>query len=125
MKTVRAIINNNKGLVTFMLLLCFLTTGFAKSLSVNAQPSHRGEAKKLSGKQFVNAAYDNASQSFLDQFDGDADDADLFFHEPFAAQKFTFAGVVSTVTKPAYSLYSENYNVALYDLYCNWKFHLI
>ena len=123
MKTVRGIINNNKGFVAFLLLFSFLTTGFAKGLSINL-PSHGSASKKQVAKQMFSVAEDDASQSFLDKFDGDTDDADLFFHEPFPAQKFTFAETISIVTKPAYSLYSENYNVALYDLYCNWKFHL-
>jgi hypothetical protein len=124
MKIVKVIIRNNKGLVALMLLLCFLTTGFAKSLNVKLQPSHSGETKKQCGKQVLNAAEENTSQSFFDTFDSDTDDADLFFHEPFPLQKFSFAEAISIVTKSAYSLYSENYNVALYDLYCNWKFHL-
>lgn len=123
MKTVRHITINNKGFVALLLLLCFLTTGFAKSL--NTTVAAQGTlAKKQPAKQMFGAANEDASQSFLDTSDGDADDAHLFFHEPSATQKFSFAAEGSATSLSAALRYSENYNVALYDLYCNWKFHL-
>lgn len=126
MNSIRKIVESNKGLVTFMLVLFFLTAGFAKSLSVKI-PVSKGDAKKSYAKQIVSVENeDESSKSFLSSFpDSDADDADLIFFQNYNTPNFLVAETAGVKHFTTFALLSQGYDIPLYDLYCNWKFDLV
>jgi len=122
MKAVRKITNNNKGLVAFMLVLFFLTAGFAKGVTGKVA-SHQTKEKEQSSLKYVLSTEEDkeSSFSFLDQLGGtDGNDAEVaFFGNYFSSKIF-----VSTASKAGFAevaLCKDACTVPLYDLYCNWK----
>ena len=118
--------NGNKGYITFWVVLFFLTAGLAKSL-VTAFPS--GHKKDLTHSTFAKnvltqTTEDGSGLSFLDQLrDSGADDLEFAFFGSFTIPHFLPA-IASRQKFAEFSPYCNIYSVSLYDLYCNWKFHL-
>jgi len=127
MNRLRKIVNNNKGVVAFLLVLFFLTAGLSKSLisaiSLNAK-KETATHNTLSKHALTPADGAESSLSFLDQLkDSDSNDAEFAFFGNYSNVLF-----LPTVTKehkfPKFVAYNTIYSGQLYDLYCNWKFHL-
>ena len=128
MKIIRNMINSNKGFFSFWLVLFFLNAGFAKNIAgiATAKPQKEATENRTTGsKHDLTAIADADSDSgFFDQLKKGLDTDDL---------EFTFFGAFSS--KPIVrfqpqqqyadiSMRPEIYKGSLYDLYCNWKFHL-
>ena len=126
MNRVRNIVNSNKGLITFWLLVIFLTAGLSKSLVSVLHTVAKKEAVTHAAFKHV-VTTDNAatsSLSFLDQFkDTDSDDLEFAFFGNSVNPQF-LPVVVKQQKFTEFASYSSIYTGQLYDLYCNWKFHL-
>jgi len=127
MNRLRKIINNKKGVVAFLLVLFFLTAGLSKSfvsaISLKAK-KEVAEGNTCSKHVLTSLNGAGASLSFLDQLkDTDSDDFEFAFFGnypntqllPTVAKEHKFSGFIA---------YNTIYPGQLYDLYCNWKFHL-
>lgn len=127
MNRLRKIINNNKGAVAFLLVLFFLTAGLSKSfvsaISLNAKKEGATHGM-VSKHTLATANQAGSSLSFLDQLkDTDSNDAEFAFFGNYSNPQF-----LSVVAKEhkfsGFIAYNNVYSGQLYDLYCNWKFHL-
>jgi hypothetical protein len=126
MKQIRKIVNNYKGLVTFVLVLFFLTTGFAKGLTAKGASHFKKEtALKNASKQNVSQFVEDQSPlSFLDQLnDSDINDGDFVLFNNFDSS-FAVAVIGGQANFAGFPPVTKQYTISLYDLYCNWKFHL-
>ena len=127
MNRLRKIINNNKGVVAFLLVLFFLTAGLSKSLisamSLNAK-KETATHNTLSKHALTPADGAESSLSFLDQLkDTDTDDVEFAFFGNYINPSF-LPNVAKEHKFPQFVAYNNIYSGQLYDLYCNWKFHL-
>jgi len=125
MKAIRKIVNSNKGMISFCLVLFFLTAGFAKSFATGLPFKVKKATTTTFVKHVVNQVKQQGSRlSFLDQLkDSDSDDFEFAFFGNYTAQNLL--PVVDTKQKFAeFASYNNIYSNSLYDLYCNWKFHL-
>ena len=127
MNRLRKIINNNKVAVAFLLVLFFLTAGLSKSfvsaISLNIK-KETATHNTLSKHALTSTDGEGASLSFLDQLkDTDSNDGEFaFFGNYYNPQ---FLPVVAKEHKfSEFVAYNNIYSGQLYDLYCNWKFHL-
>jgi hypothetical protein len=126
MSNLKKIVINNKGIVAFVLMFIFLATGFAKSV-IPAVPSF-SKKESLNHHTFKNVlragSASSASVNFFDPLkDSDNDDLEfaLFGNEPNTYYlEFTSKSQTVTLSDVQHSVYIHQ----LYDLYCNWKFHL-
>jgi hypothetical protein len=122
-------VNGNKGFMTLWLILVFLNAGLTKSfLSSSVSTSNKEEAvahHNTGSKHDITATSDEESGiSFIDQLKKGTDSDDLEF--------VFFADLLSKPNIPHLTKYEFSefgpyrtiYRVPLYDLYCNWKFHL-
>jgi len=127
MNRLRKIIDSNKGLVAFCLMLFFLIAGLSKSvvsvISSNAKKeivTHSTFSKHALTSS--NAA--GSALSFLDQLkDTDTDDVEFAFFGNYINPSF-LPNVAKEHKFPQFVAYNNIYSGQLYDLYCNWKFHL-
>lgn len=125
-KALRKIIDGNKGIFTFWLIVVFLgvlciknTTAVPTVKSAKAQVAH------LYCKSDLTGIYDdNYGTGFFDKLekDFDSDDVEFIFFGNLHSQLFSFSGAKLFI--PAVDFCKQSYNSSLYDLYCNWKFHL-
>ena len=129
MKAIRKTVNSNKGFITFWLVLFFFTAGFAKSF-VSVFPSNHksgNTAQTFSSKHVLTTASDSdASLSFIDQLkggDGDDNDLEFAFFGNYTFPQF-YGPVTAEKNFAEFTPQNTIYSVPLYDLYCNWKFHL-
>ena len=126
MKRIKKITYNNKGFSTFCLVLFFLMAGFAKSFAAK-MPTHfknevgYKETSKQTLTQFFAEEYDF---SFLDQLtNGDSNDIEFaFFGVTTSSRTISPENTAREFTE--FAQYKNADASALYDLYCNWKFHL-
>lgn len=120
-------VNNNKGFFSFWLLLFFLTGFTARNFVYTLPQNHKTEAAHHipSGKPVVSLLVSGgASQSLLDQLqDSDSDDIEVSYYADIVSKNITLP--VSEHEFAEFAPYNSIYRVPLYDLYCNWKFHLI
>jgi hypothetical protein len=124
MRAIRKIVDNNKGLVTFLLVLFFLTTGLAKGFAGKAPSLHKNDKNAVKPELSNVTEADDNLLSFLGQFtDGDIDDAAITITDNYAVNKI-FACEAATQKFAECNSYKNYYSVALYDLYCNWRHHL-
>ena len=122
MKAIRKIVDNNKGLVAFMLVLFFLTAGLAKG-SLSKVSSHTAKEKDQSSLKYVLCAENGkeSSLSFLDQLkDADGNDSEFAFFRNFISPG-VFIAQNSSARFAEVNLCEDAATVPLYDLYCNWK----
>ena len=128
MKSIRNMIQGNKGFTAFLLLFVFLNAGFIKgitgSVSTKSQKTETGRHASASKFDLVSADEDDSDSGFFDQLkkDIDSDDSDFILFANFTSKPYTqfqrkhqFADA---------NLRPEMYRESLYDLYCNWKFHI-
>ncbi|MES2485211.1 MAG: hypothetical protein V4581_04580 [Bacteroidota bacterium] len=105
-----------------MLVLFFLTAGFAKGVAGKVTSHHTKEKEQSLLKYVLSPEEDKESSlSLLDQLSG-ADDNDVeiaFFGNYFSSKVF-----IPTASKAGFApvtLCKDACTVPLYDLYCNWK----
>ena len=126
MKAIRKIVNGNKGFIIFWLVLFFLTAGFAKSLASGLSLKGKSGTGTTFVKHVVNSVKEADSRlNFLDQLKDGSDSDDLefaFFGTNNAPGILPTVDVKHKFTE--FSSYNNIYSNSLYDLYCNWKFHL-
>ena len=128
MKSIRKMINSNKGFAAFLLLFVFLNAGFMKgitgSIAATSQKTETARHNSTSKFDIVAASEGDSGSGFFDQLkkDIDPDDTDFILFGTIFTKLFSevqeqhqFADVTNN---------PEPYSVPLYDLYCNWKFHL-
>ena len=120
-------INNNKGFLSLLLIFVFLNACFVKSISAGAPKFKKSETERRESgsKHDLTAISDTDSESgFFDQLKKglDTDDLEFAFFGTFSSKPIAqfqrqqqFADV---------NMRPEIYRGSLYDLYCNWKFHL-
>jgi len=127
MNSLRKNINNNKGLVALLLVLFFLTAGLSKSIAsfLSLHSDVVSASHNTAHKQLLSCAGNGSSSfTFLDQLkDTDTDDAEFaFFGHDYTT---SFLPSFDKAYKfPQFVAYNNVYSGQLYDLYCNWKFHL-
>ena len=129
MKAIRNIVNGNKGFVTFWLVLLFLNAALTRSVlfASGSGPDSKIETTHHdSGSKYDLAAIsdDDSGLNFPGQFkkDTDSDDVEFVFFGNYSPKP-----QIHRLAKQGFSetgLYHEGYKVPLYDLFCNWKFHL-
>jgi len=126
MKRIRKITDNNKGFATFCLVLFFVMAGFAKSFAAKMPTHFKKEValKDVSKHTLVQFVAEESDVSFLDQLtDGDSNDIEFVFFGNDSASKT----ILPENTERKFTEFAQYKNAdasALYDLYCNWKFHL-
>jgi hypothetical protein len=129
MNNIRKITEGNRGFTALLLILVFLNVSFGRNVSaVFSAPVHQEVSKADNGfaKQDVTAQSDDDSKlGFWDQFkkDTNSDDFEFVLFDTCASKL-----AVPYTGKHEYAAaagYKDIYAVPLYDLYCNWKFHLI
>ncbi|MGV3461257.1 MAG: hypothetical protein ACO1N9_12470 [Flavobacterium sp.] len=118
-----------KGLMAFMFVVFFFTAGMARNVAFKLNVIRNIEAhqqvKAPYGKQIVTSDSTPGSTAFSieDEFkDADADDAEFIFFNDQATD-FTQVTFVKTEYRQL-TPHSVAYTDSLYDLFCNWKFHL-
>lgn len=122
-RALRKIVNSKKGIFTFWLVIVFMGAlcikNIAPIISAKGQVSYSGYKYDLTA-----VSDDDSATGFFDSFDKDFDSDDsefLLFENLSSKLNFTFQ------EKHQYTITDvpqQAYNDALYDLYCNWKFHL-
>jgi len=127
MNRIRKITDNNRGFVTFCLVLFFFMAGFAKSFAAKMPTHFKKESglKETSKQTFTQFVAEESDFSFLDQLkDTDANDIEFAFFWTYPASKT----ILPENTERKFTEFVQYKNAdtsALYDLYCNWKFHLL
>lgn len=111
------------------MLFIFLNAGFAKSVSAGSvSKSDKLEVTQqnnsVSKYDLTAASLDDSEDNFFAQFkkDSDSDDSEFIFCNNFYSK-----AIINFQEQQQFaeiSMRSEMYSHSLYDLYCNWKFHL-
>jgi hypothetical protein len=125
LKAIRTVVNSNKGIFSFWLLLFFLTAATGRNVVPAFQDLHLTEKGHdfKPGKYDVSAAADESDLGTLSPKDSDVDDVEFTYYSNYSSQR----SVVVSAEQHDFVEVAEHYpgyNVPLYDLYCNWKFHL-
>ena len=126
-------VNGNKGFISLSLMLLFLNAGLSRffvfslpSIHKAIEAPHYGsDASNETTSKHLLSALDESDVGFIDQLkkDIDADDVEFVFFGNFSPKtliphfvKHEFSEFIS---------YHNIYKIPLYDLFCNWKFHLL
>jgi len=125
-KAIRKMVDSNKGFYTFWLIMVFLSALFVRNIAgIIPVKSDKEKVEHTEYKYDITATADDDSGSdSFDRFDKgfDPDDTEfILFENPFSKLTFSFQ---EKAQFKAIDLQKQTYNNALYDLYCNWKFHL-
>lgn len=124
MKAIRKIIDANKEYFSLCLLLVFLTASTARNIVSVFEGIDTIEADYTKkGQYLISADDEDSALGTLSLKDSDADDIELIYYGNYTAQK-QLSIPVSGHDFFQESEYLSTYNIPLYDLYCNWKFHL-
>jgi len=118
----------NKGFYTFWLVTLFLNTALVANVAAATYYSlnkteivHHDVSSKCNLTAISN---DDSDSGFFDNLDRgfEPDDADIAIFGDFATKAiFSFH---KKYQFPKVDINQQSYSDALYDLYCNWKFHL-
>ena len=121
MSVIREILNGNKRLFAFWMVLFFLFAGLFKSFAA-AKTISSVHKKEQSSGSYVIAETDENRFDELKAFDFDSDDFEFALFGEFTSHKFYTAVKVNKA--PAFLItYKNVYTLPLYDLFCNWKLH--
>ena len=129
MKNIRKIVGDFKGLTSFVLLFVFLYSGLIRNSIIDVPSVASIEAHHVSPskqKQFSAISDEDLNQRQLAQFkkvDNDQDDEIAYSKSYFVSIR----KMAVSVKKKAISKLDLFHSIAklpLYDLFCNWKFHL-
>lgn len=127
-KTIKKTSYSNKALIAFMLVFFFLFMGLSKSMAFTIAPLKafvKAEASSLVSKTIITAIADTEVTGFnlLDQIgDTDSGDLDIAIFKDGTFKLFSPAHEKQFYADAAPFHYYGN--VALYDLFCNWKLHV-
>lgn len=124
MKAIRKIVKANKEILSLWLLLFFLAASTGRNVVSVFEPAHSSEAHyEKNGQYSVSAAVDDSILGTISLKDSDVDDIELIYYGDYTAQK---QAVLPTEEQNIvqYTEQYSTYKIPLYDLYCNWKFHL-
>lgn len=125
LKALRTAVNRNKGFFSLWLLLCFLSAATARNIVPVFQEVNSTERAHDSkqDKYEISASEGDSALGTLSPKDSDVDDVEFTYYGNYSTQKSTEFPTqqhdFAEITENSYS-----YNIPLYDLYCNWKFHL-
>jgi hypothetical protein len=122
MKVIRTILNGNKKLFAFWLVLFFLFAGLTRSFAAAKTTSGIYKKEQTSGSNFI-AETDENSYDDLKIFDLDSDDFEFVLFSDCNTAKF-FISVKNNATPLCLVTGKNIYTLPLYDLFCNWKLHL-
>jgi hypothetical protein len=121
-------IGNNKGFFSFCLLFIFLNAGFAKNIAAGfvsksdkVEVTHHNSVSKY---DLTATSLDDSEDNVFDQLkkDSSPDDSEFIFITNFSSK-----AIINFQEQHQFAeigMCSEMYSDSLYDLYCNWKFHL-
>lgn len=128
MKKIKTITREYKGLISFVLLLLFLYSGLIRS-SIVAVPSATSiEVFYLNSskeKQFTAISDEDLNQRQVAQFkkaENDQDEIYLIKNYFASIRKVAVSTKKKAICK--LDLFHSIAKIPLYDLFCNWKFHL-
>jgi len=121
-------IGKNKGLYTFWLVMLFLNTALVTNVAAATHHSldkteivHQDVSLKCHLTAISN---DDSDSGFFDSLDRgfEPDDTDIAIFGDLASKiVFSFH---KKYQFPRVDINQQSHSDALYDLYCNWKFHL-
>jgi len=131
MKTIKSIIQANRGIASVTLLFFFLYAGLFRTSVINLSLGTKSEVtyKKSSAKtstEFIQSDGDDDSQNLPAQYkkgDNDLDDAEAILNGDFS-----FKNAVALFQNHdffSFDVFQAVSKLPLYDLFCNWKFHLL
>ncbi|MFP9115881.1 hypothetical protein ACLI1A_18215 [Flavobacterium sp. RHBU_3] len=124
MKALKNITTKSKGMTTLCMVLFFLFASVAKGFAYRL-PVNMAADKKAPAKTWLTVSVKQTTPEVLNQLpDTDGDDSDLVLFYNFTTPNTTTRQSNSPQNNRNAALYSDNYHVPLYDLYCNWKYHL-
>ncbi len=130
MKTLKKILQANRGLASTMLLFLFLYAGLVRnSVLVFASTSQNEITVSKAVSKNGTVVYqldDEDSQNPLTQFkkaDNDVDDAEIANDFSFSLKNFFNYFEKQTIFR--FDPFKSIQKLPLYDLFCNWKFHLL
>lgn len=125
MKILRTVVKKNKGLFSLWLLLSFITAATARNIApVFQELSATEKAQNLHPSKYsVTAAADESAFNNLSPKDSDADDIEFICFDDYTNKK-SIAFPVNQHDFIEIADFYSGYSIPLYDLYCNWKFHL-
>lgn len=121
-------IGENKGFYTFWLVMLFLNTALVSNVAAAAH--HRLNKTEIVHQDAISKCHltaisdDNSDSGFFDSLDRgfEPDDTDIAIFGDFASKiVFSFH---KKYQFPRVDINQQSHSDALYDLYCNWKFHL-
>jgi len=123
-KQIRSAVNNNKGFFAFWLLLFFVTASNARNVVSFFQDIHPTEFHHSSpGKYLLSTAVDESEIGIFQLKDSDIDDIEFIYYDNYSLHN----PVILPGEEHDFAVAEEYYcayKIPLYDLYCNWKFHL-
>ena len=130
MKTIKSIIQANRGIVSVMLLFFFLYAGLFRTSVINLSLGTKSEVAYTKSTIKSTAEFtqsdDDDSQNLPAQYkkvDNDLDDVEAILNDDFS-----FKNTLSIFQHHQYFSFETFQAVSklpLYDLFCNWKFHLL
>jgi len=131
MKTIKSIIQANRGLVSVTLLFFFLYAGLFRTSVINLSLGTKSEVayKKSAATfaaEFTQSDDNDDSQNLPAQYkkvDNDLDDVEAILNDDFS-----FRNAVALFQNHdffSFETFQAVSKLPLYDLFCNWKFHLL
>jgi len=130
MKTIKSIIQANRGIVSVTLLFFFLYAGLFRTSVINLSLGTKSEVtyKKSIAKSTTEFTQsdDDDSQDLPAQYkkgENDLDDAEAILND-----YFSFKNCVALFQNHdffSFETFQAVSKLPLYDLFCNWKFHLL
>lgn len=129
MKAIKSVIQANRSLTSLLLLFFFLYAGLFRNSVINLSLGTKSEFvhKKSSSKTVEFSQSDeDSNQGFQNQFkktDSDLDDAEMASSFSLSLQKYV--AFYQSRDFFRFDIFKSLSKLPLYDLFCNWKFHLL
>ncbi len=129
MKAIKSVIQANRSLTSLLLLFFFLYAGLFRNSVINLSLGTKSEFvhKKSSSKTVEFSQSDeDSNQGFQNQFkktDSDLDDAEMASSFSLSLQKYV--AFYQSHDFFRFDIFKSLSKLPLYDLFCNWKFHLL
>lgn len=130
MKIIKSIIQANRGIVSVTLLFFFLYAGLFRTSVINISLGTKSEVayKKSTAKSTTEFSQsdDGDSQNLPAQYKKGENDLDDV--EAILSDDFSFKNRVAFFQNPdffSFETFQAVSKLPLYDLFCNWKFHLL
>jgi hypothetical protein len=123
MKGLREIMNRNKGLFAFGLVVFFLFAGMSKSVAATKTTESVTKKEQSAGTNVLIAENDGDFSDLFKALDCDSDDFEFVLFDEFTNTAFFIAPKVQNASQCICAC-KDIYTVPLYDLFCNWKLHI-